>query len=92
MLLFGVSVKRRVAQVGFVAVLALVVSPIDIIFAAASTSSLLKPLILVAIGLPIIGGLFAVIKLRVSSFLVFLLHLGLRRHGLLSRGLWLNLV
>jgi len=90
--LFGVCVKRRVAQVGFVTILAFVVSAIDIVFAASSTSGLLEAFVLITLILAIIGDFLMIVELGILTALQSLLIVGQGRHGLLTGDLGLNLV
>ena len=92
MLLLGVRVKCRVAQVGLVTILALVVSAINIIFAASSASGLLEAFVLVTIVLAIIGHFLMIVELGILTALQSLLIVGQRWHGLLTGDLCMNLV
>lgn len=92
MLLLCVGVECRVTQVSLVTVLTFVVSTIDIVLAASTTSCLFKALILVTVALTIITGLFAIVILPVLFVRDFSRFLVWKGHGLLWISLWLGLV
>ena len=70
------SVESRIAEVGLVAVLAFVVSAIDIVFTPSAASSLFETFVGIAIALAIVTSLSMVFEFGVLVFRYFLLLLG----------------